>query len=163
MHQDCILIPLSQGKHAIIDSLDLSLVAGYRWKAVKNGSRFYASCWHRGATLYMHRLILPPGDGLTTDHINRDGLDNRRSNLRLATQTQQNANTRLRSDNTSGYRGVSWDKVHSKWMADIYAKGRRYHLGRFASAELAARAYDEAAQELFGEFASLNLNPEQHA
>ena len=163
MHEDCILIPLSQGKHAIIDSRDLSLVDGYKWYATKNSHGFYASAWNSGRAIYMHRLILPAGDGLTPDHINRNGLDNRRSNLRLATGTQQVANTRLRSDNTSGYRGVSWDKLHSKWTADIYAYGKRYHLGRFASAASAARAYDEAAQELFGEFASLNLSPEQHA
>jgi hypothetical protein len=96
-------------------------------------------------------------DGIEVDHENRNGLDCRRTNLRLATHRQNIMNTGLRPANTSGYKGVSWDKENQKWRASIRAYGRSYNLGRFSTKEEAARAYNEAASRLHGSFARLNL------
>jgi hypothetical protein len=99
----------------------------------------------------------PIPDGYTVDHINRDTLNNQLSNLRLATDSQQAQNRRLRSDNTSGYRGVGWNKGARKWRARITVDGKVIFIGDFADKEEAARAYDAAAIEHFGEFAVLNF------
>jgi hypothetical protein len=104
----------------------------------------------------MHRLILDPGTA-EVDHINGDTLDNRRCNLRLATHAQNMCNNRMRSHNTSGYRGVFWYAERRKWGALIVARRKRKFLGLYADAVDAARAYDAAAIELHGEFASLNF------
>ena len=88
--------------------------------------------------------------GKEVDHRNRNGFDNRRRNLRYATASQNNANKPKRSLNTSGYKGVFWHKGAGKWMSQIGFKKRRYYLGLFASKREAARAYDQAVQELAG-------------
>jgi len=103
----------------------------------------------------MHRVILP--DAEEVDHINGNGLDNRRANLRPATGIENRRNRRRSRKNTSGYAGVSWDKVNRKWYAYITADGRMRALGRFDTAEEAALARDRAALELHGEFARLNF------
>ncbi len=86
------------------------------------------------------------------DHKNRDTLDDRIDNLRVATRQQQGQNTSLSSSNTSGYKGVSWSKAAQKWKATIRVNGKDVHLGVFGSAEQASLAYKSAAQEHFGEF-----------
>jgi hypothetical protein len=101
----------------------------------------------------MHRLIMAAPDGIGVDHINGDGLDNRRANLRLASQRDNSANMAVRASSATGFKGVSWKRRNRKWQAQI---GRTY-LGIFASAEEAARAYDHAAREAWGEFAHLNF------
>jgi len=92
----------------------------------------------------------PEGD---IDHANCDPIDSRLANLRAATRSQNHANKGTRADNTSGRKGVSWDKSRRKWVAHIGRNGRIYHLGRFNSAEDASASYSEAAQRLYGEFA----------
>jgi hypothetical protein len=99
-----------------------------------------------------------------TDHINGDGLDNRRTNLRQATPTQNNANCGIRGHNTSGYKGVSLRPDRgNRWRATIRIHGLQYFLGLFDDVEDAARAYDAAALELFGDFARLNFPEETWA
>lgn len=149
--------PLSRGGVALIDLTDLPIVAGRNWYVHTNG---YASTEVRGngrrQRLYMHRVILDLGPGLEADHRNRDRLDNRRSNLRSATRRQQNGNQGKRSDNTSGYRGVSVSKAG--WQAHIRVNGKSVSLGAtWPTARLAAEAYDRAALDVFGEFATLNF------
>lgn len=111
-------------------------------------------------TTYMHRLILGlvPGDGQRVDHRDLNGLNNVRSNLRLCTSSQNLANGPRRVDNTSGYRGVGWDRQHRRWVAKIQVRGRTMNLGLFRSPEQAALAYDAAAREHFGEFARPNFS-----
>ena len=94
------------------------------------------------------------------DHVNSNGLDNRRINLREASQAQNCANQRLHSNNTSGYKGVSRERAERRWKARICVKGRHIFLGRFDDPVEAARAYNEAALEYFGEFAWLNPLPD---
>ena len=123
------------------------LPTGYRHIRFKR-KQWYA---HRLAW-YIHTGVDPIG--WTVDHINGNKDDNRIENLRLAYEYQQRGNTGLRSDNTSGVRGVSWSKRDSKWEAKIQRQNRTYMLGRFDTKEEAAAAYQEAATAYFGEFAT---------
>lgn len=105
----------------------------------------------------LHRLIIGARPGEITDHINRDKLDNRRSNLRIATRSGNGANSKNRSHNTTGYRGVSRDSWTGRYRATIRHNGRTVHGPRYDSAERAARWYDEHAKELHGVYAVLNF------
>jgi AP2 domain len=156
------IIPLSRGYHTIVDREDYDLLRQYRWfaKISTNTGRVYA--WRhtkkvngRSKVVYMHREILglTPGDGLQGDHISIERtLDNRRSNLRVATASQNKMNAAMRADNTSGYRGVCFHKPNGKWIAEIAAGGKRHYLGIFPTPALAHAAYCEAAKTLHGAF-----------
>lgn len=148
-------IKLNTGVIVLIDDEDADLTR-LRWYDFKLG---YAARKTRGRKVTMHRVILgrmlgrdlQPGEEV--DHINGVKNDNRRANLRLATRSQNMRNVRgLMSNNTSGYRGVSWHKRTKKWSAQIGFDGRAKFLGYFTTAEAAAEAYRIAAIELYGEF-----------
>lgn len=147
-----VQIQLTRGGIALIDEADLAIVSAYRWTLTAYG---YAATTAR-VKHQMHRLILGcvKGDGWVVDHINGDRLDNRRSNLRRCTR-QENLRNRvaLPSNSTSGVLGVH-EHEDGRWRAQITVSGRRVHLGLFATKAEAARAYHEAAQHHFGEFAS---------
>lgn len=159
-----IRIPLTRGKFAIIDAADAELISGYKWHTHRSGNQFYAAArvtiapytrrWVR-----MHRLIMNAPDHLVVDHINGDGLDNRRVNLRLATQQQNIFNRKKDYDNTSGFKGVECRTADMglRCRARIRVNGKMIYLGTYGSAEEAARVYDAAAIEYYGEFACLNL------
>lgn len=159
-----IEIPLSQGLVALIDDEDYAAVMAYApWSAYRSGRNVYGRrTVHlgegRGTSVYMHQVVL---ECQRVDHINGDGLDNRRVNLRPATHADNMRNAQRRVDNTSGYKGVSWNK-HS-WVAGIHFNRRRIYLGSFADPAEAARAYDAAALEYFGPFARLNFPKENVA
>jgi len=106
----------------------------------------------------MHRVILDAPPAVEVDHINRNGLDNRRANLRLATRAENTRNAKLSRRNTSGFRGVSFDHFSGRWLAIVKSDGKTYRLGAFATPEEAAFAYDFAAAALHGEFASTNFS-----
>lgn len=108
---------------------------------------------HRLAWLYVHGAF--PPDKLEIDHINGDKLDNRISNLRLATRFQNQANVKLGPTNTSGAKGVHWHKREKRWRAVIGSHGKKHYLGSFTSVALAKAAYDAAAKSLNGEFRPL--------
>lgn len=149
-------VPLKQGAVTLIDEADLPLISGARWHAYHNGNGLttYAKSYSMGL---MHRAILQPPSHLEVDHINGNGLDNRRSNLRLATKAQNQANRRPSRTNTSGFKGVSPHAQVRKWKAEIRVAGVRHYLGLFNSPEEAAQAYDCAAFQHFGEYARLNF------
>ncbi len=158
-----VLIPLSRGQFAIIDEADRALVEPIRWSAApcnRSNGGFYAVNGRGGAKptkngkRYMHRLIVGATDGQLVDHINGNGLDNRRSNLRLADYRANCINRHYQS--RSGFRGVHANS-QSTWRAIITSHGKPRRLGSFASAFDAAVAYDLAAIELHGEFAVLNF------
>jgi hypothetical protein len=111
--------------------------------------------------LRMHNVIMSFLEGYEIDHKDGDGLNNQRYNLRVTTHTQNMKNQRLRSNNTSGYKGVTWHKGAGKWYAQIQVDGKRTYLGLFTILEDAARAYDTAALEHYGEFARLNLGDDK--
>ena len=118
---------------------------------------WYAVTSFNSITIYMHRLILDVDKKIYIDHVNRDGLDNRESNLRIATRSQNAMNTNKRNYGSSKYKGVGWSSERGKWRAVICKDGLRKHLGYFSVEEDAASAYDEAAIEWFGEFAAPNF------
>lgn len=153
-------ILLSQGRIAIVDDEDYTYLNQWNWVARKHRKQWYAVRTVKkdgnNINVHMHREILKPPDGIPVDHINHNGLDNRRANLRLCT-TQQNSQNKLRSDNTSGYKGVCWDKEQKKWVVHITVNKKLVHLGRFTDITMAALTYDKAAIKYFGEFASLNF------
>ncbi|MDB5822194.1 MAG: hypothetical protein JWR21_898 [Herminiimonas sp.] len=138
---------------AQVDDEDVPLLSQYRWYLKGQ----YASTNIKRKPVTMHSLLLSVGDGMVRDHINRDRLDNRKANLRPATMLQNSHNASLRKDNQSGFKGVYWNKQYGRWKAQIRHEKKRVFLGYHDSLIAAAKAYDRAASEFFGAFASLNF------
>lgn len=159
-----VTIPLSSRHTLLIDEGDVELISKYKWYAqvdYRSAQRtVYAVTGHAATTLSLHRLLMGSPKNALVDHRNGNGLDNRRRNLRLCTSSQNQANARVRSDNSSGYRGVTWHRKSAKWNAYISVSGKRKHLGLFVDPWDAAEAYNAAALEVFGEFARLNAASE---
>lgn len=155
------LIKLHDGQSAIVDEADRHIVSSRKWYAMKSGDKLYAAFVEnvngKSKTTYMHRLIQGAGEGQCVDHKNGNSLDNRRSNLRIATESQNMQNVGITKANTSGYKGVHWHSAASKWHARIRVDGKRLHLGLFDAAEDAHAAYSAAAQKHHGKFANTDL------
>jgi len=148
-------IPLTQGLVALVDFSDLEELSKYKWFAVRQRIGFVAGTKINYRMVYMHRLLLDT-DAPTVDHINGNGLDNRRLNLRPATRAQNSQNRgKHQTIHHSRFKGVTLHR--GKWVAYIYLNGKRKHLGYFSSQEEAAKAYDKSALENFGEFARTNF------
>jgi hypothetical protein len=151
-------IPVGKnGLVALVDDEDFKRMSHHKWCALVVKNNTYAACRNH-PYLTMHRAIMEPGAGMVVDHINHNGLDNQRTNLREITQSQNIQWSRERKSIT-GFRGVIPRK--NKFQATITLTGGAARwLGTFATAEEAARAYDTAAVELRGVFAKLNFPPE---
>ena len=168
----------THGTHTMLfDEEDRELVESHTWCIRPDRNTYYAKThiphpdggWHtypngnrqrRRKTLQLHRLLMNPPKGMVIDHINHNGLDNRRENLRICTRAENSRNRGKQKNNTSGYKGVCWYKRDKKWRAQIKKDSKKIHIGYFDIIEDAARAYDAKAKELFGEFAHLNF-PEE--
>jgi hypothetical protein len=154
-------IPLTQGKFALVDDADFEELSKHRWCAAKDHcyNRWYACRAEKingqYKTIKMHRLIMNTPKGMHTDHINHDGLDNRRINLRVCTNQQNLFNHQKRQNCSSKYKGVIWEV--NKWTARIKYNNKSTRLGHFDNEIDAARAYDENAKRLYGEYASVNF------
>ncbi len=161
LKQQLVEIPLTQGKWAIIDACDAEKVLQHKWYAHKDYHTYYALTNIRKedgtpTILRLHRLILKPHPQTMVDHINGNGLDNRRCNLRLATNRQNLQNSRIPLTNTSGFKGVYWEKQKCRWRVQIYVDGKNKNLGSFKTKKEAAATYDRAAIKFFGQFAKPN-------
>lgn len=119
----------------------------YKWHKSNSG---YAAARIEGKLIMMHRLLLSCPEGCEIDHINRDKLDNRRNNLRIVDRTTNSLNTNLRNTNTSGYKGVSWNKSARKYSARFQYRGTDYYLGLFKDPQKAHLAYQAKVTELHG-------------
>jgi hypothetical protein len=147
-------IPLTQGKFTLVDDEDFEKLNKFKWY-FHDG---YAIRQVKGKIVRMHREIANTPIDMLTDHINGDKLDNRKVNLRPCTTAQNVQNRSNQSNNSSGFKGVSWSKKNNKWSAMININKKRTHLGYFKTAEEAAKVYDLAAIENYGEFANLNFS-----
>jgi len=153
-------ILLNKNKYVLVDDNDYEWLSQWKWRHFDNGGTTGYAIRTRAdgkGCIFMHREILNLEKGEITDHVNGDGLDNRHCNLRKCTMTQNNQNSRKQRNNTSGYMGVSLEKIPNKWRARICYEGVKKHIGLFNNVEDAARAYDEAAKKYHEEFAALNF------
>jgi phage-related protein len=151
-------ISLSQGKTAQVDDDMYAYLSQWKWFCTAQGYAVRHTSRKQGhKSIFMHREIMKAPVGMDVDHRDGDGLNNQRSNLRVCTHQQNMHNTKLRKTNSSGYRGVYWNKMSRKWQAYIRHDGQQQYLGVFVDIKDAARAYDHAARKFRGEFASTNF------
>jgi hypothetical protein len=154
-------IPLTKGHFALVDDLDYPSLSKFKWCFSSDGYavNFYADEYGKRHRRSMHRLIMardaPLPRYLQVDHINRNRIDNRRSNLRYATRTQNQANKNKQKNNCSGYKGVS--RHQTKWEARIKYRDKKLYLGRYDDPLTAALVYDCASRLLYGDFAGENF------
>lgn len=151
-------IELTQGRRAIVDDEDFEFLDQFKWCV--NNQNFVVRgkvIFGKKVTITMHRFLLNPVSKMQVDHINGDRLDNRRTNLRICTQSQNCSNRKSSTPNRSGYRGVVLHKSTGKWRACIKVLQRKISLGLYQDKESAARAYDAAAIKYFGNFSRLNF------
>lgn len=148
---------LIKGHRVIVSDEDGYLLSAHKWHVSKSKNTYYARTFIDGKVVGLHNLIIHPHQGLIVDHINHNGLDNRRCNLRVCTR-QENARNALKpliNGTSSIYKGVS--KCPGGWSAHIRVEKRTLHLGTFRTEARAAEVYNEAAIKYFGEFACLNI------
>lgn len=154
--QECVKIPLTLGLSTLIERSDYDYVGRFKWCAQWNWKSFIVKRHKDGKVVSLHREIMGNPEGMVIDHINGNTLDNRRCNLRIATQTQNQRNEKLRKNNTSGFKGVHYSRLLKKWIASIQDGPTTAYLGAFSTPELAAEAYDLAATLKDPEFCSTN-------
>lgn len=153
-------IPLSRGLKALVDPSDFPSLIKHKWHSIDASNKTYASTYlsGRGTRIFMHRLILNAQKGQEVDHIDGDGLNNTRLNLRFVTRQQNCFNSgKTQRVTTSKYKGVSRCSVRNRWKARIKINQKAIDIGRFVNEIDAAKAYDQKAIELFGSFARLNF------
>ena len=145
-------------KYALIDIEDIEKVKEYFWHLEKfNDDLFYVACSNNGKTLRLHTLIMNTPKGYVIDHINHNGLDNRKCNLRIATQQENCQNISTPTNNTTGFIGVYWNKQNKKWTASIRINNKQKYLGSFIDKTEAIKARLNAELKYYGEFA-----PQRH-
>lgn len=159
-----VLVNVDYSKYfiAIIDKEDIDKIKNYRWSVTKTKNTPYAQSTKKDklgtrTCILMHRIIMNAQKGQEIDHKNRNGLDNRKENLRFCTRQQNRWNSKKQNRSISLYKGVSWNKVAEKWQAFLCVNYKNKSLGYFDNQADAAIAYNNAAVKCFGEFAMLNI------
>ena len=151
-------IVLTQNKVALVDDGDFDELSNFNWYAQRIGNTFYAvrmlsyAGGIKRKVMYMHRQILGEPQGGVIDHVNHNGLDNRHVNLRVCTHSENHMNIAIPKNNTSGVKGVSWDKQHQKWEAYIIKHRKKIHLGLFKNKQHAREERMKANEKYQGEF-----------
>lgn len=151
-------IPLTRGLMTLVDDEDYEPLNQRKWCAwwSKGSQSYYAEGFIDGKVVLMHQHLMRELPGKVVDHVDHDGLNNQRYNLRKCSNSQNTANSRLNVTNKSGYKGVTWDKYKQKWVSQIMVNYKHIHLGRFEKIEDAATAYDKAAIMYFSRYALTN-------
>jgi len=157
----CRYIALTKGKFALVGVEDYESLSRHKWTTQVAGNKFYAFRNCGGACLLMHRQLMNPPKGMIVDHIDGNGLNNRRENLRICTSAQNNRNRAPRGK-SSRYKGVSFDKERKKWKASVWVNGESVLIGRYEDQIEAARVRDRVAYDLDGQYAYLNFPEEIH-
>ena len=157
-------IPLTRGHVALVDDEDYGRASAFRWYALTNSGVVYATRAYRDATkqkrMYLHHFVTGVDAATYIDHKNHNGLDCQKHNLRIATNQQNQDNSRKQVGVSSQYKGVSWNKQKQRWKAAVWTTGKPIFLGWFKNEGDAARAYNEGAKTLFGEYSCANIIPE---
>jgi hypothetical protein len=152
-------IKLSQGKYALVDNEDYEKLSKYKWYSQKNRLTWYTTRWikkdGKWKQIQMHRQIMKTPKGMVTDHIDHNGLNNQKKNLRICTVQQNNCNN-LQKAGKSGVRGVYWYKRYNNWHVQITINGKRTHIGYYDDINEAAKEWNRVAKKYNGEFAILN-------
>ncbi|MFA5293768.1 MAG: AP2 domain-containing protein [Phycisphaerae bacterium] len=156
----------AETKYAIVDAEDYEKLNCYNWQCLTSRSTFYAVRLRlnneKAKIMRMHREIMQAPKGMVVDHIDHDGLNNCKSNLRIATPSENRRNSRKAKGTSSKFKGVCWHKSNKKWSVGININGRRKHLGSFDNEAEAAKTYDKAVKKYHGEFAVLNFEETDH-
>ncbi len=140
---------LSKGKHALVDNEDYKFINSFKWSFSE-----YAVRWKN---IRMHRVIMNAPYGLDVDHIDGNKFNNQKFNLRICSRTENIRNSKKRTNLSSIYKGVSWQKNENRWQTSIRFNGKLFGLGKFKNERHAAMAYDIWAKEMFVQFAKLNF------
>jgi hypothetical protein len=151
-------IPLTRGKIAIVDDEDYEYLSKHKWYAINSGGYATRAYMEDGKKIVvrMHRLIMNVPEDLVVDHIDGNTLNNQKANLRICTRAENCRNRGINKNNTSGYKGVYWNKSKKRWAASIRYNRKRVNCGHYKCEHEAAAAYNLKAIELFGEYAWLN-------
>lgn len=157
------LIPLTQGKFAQVDDDDFDFLNQWKWHCRRSPHTcyaitvFYPSNSRKTIQVRMHWLVIPTSDNTKiVDHINHQGLDNQKKNLRLCSHIENSKNKNPSKGSSSKYLGVSWRKSRNCWVSQIQLGGKNKHIGCYNNEVEAALAYNKKAKKLFGDFANLN-------
>jgi len=163
-------IPLTKGKYALVDDEDYEELNKYNWYAFRSKleDSYYAARRillndGRSRTIFMHRIIVGVHKGKETDHVNGNGLDNQRANLRLVTGSQNQQNRKIGKNNTSGYKGVTWNKKDKLWRAVIKINGIEKYLGGYKNKLEAAMKWTEEKLNKLAEINSKKKIPRYFA
>lgn len=152
---------MNHGHTAIIDNEEYAKVKNYKWYVAKDKNTYYVQAHivlnDKKTTIKMHRIIMDAKRNQILDHIDGNGLNNQKINLRFCTNSENLRNAKKRNNTSSKYKGVAWNCVHKYWQANIYVNGKLKSLGIYRDEYKAAKAYDRAAKKYFGEFARPNF------
>lgn len=150
-------IPLTQGKVAIVDDDDFEWLSKWKWYYNQGYAVRTEDIPGKQKTVLMHAQIMGTPKGMQTDHRDMNTLNNCKANLRICTFSENKFNCNKQSNNTSGYKGVTWDKRNKKWYAQIEFQKKNIGIGHFDNPQEAAKMYDKFAKQYHGDFAKTNF------